>query len=89
MSVSPETPDQTGEPEPPVVLPTAQQSQPHSSGLPLWLRVSIITAFAVTLIVHIFVDIFVDTYEGAATSLMLGGIVGTALGINEFVKGRS
>lgn len=56
--------------------------------LPLKFRVLVIGALAVTLIVHIFVDAFNKQYEGAATSLMLGGIVGTALGVNEYLRGR-
>lgn len=56
--------------------------------LPLWFRLSVIGLLAVTLVVHIFVDIFVKDYDGAGTSLMLGGIVGTALGVNEWLRTR-
>ena len=67
----------------PPASPPSQQSE-----LPLWFRVAAIGMLVITLIAHIMVDVFVKTYEGAATSLMLGGIVGTALGLNEFLRGR-
>lgn len=63
-------------------------SQDPRSDLPLKFRVLIIGSLSATLIVHIFVDAFNKQYEGAATSLMLGGIVGTALGVNEYLRGR-
>lgn len=69
---------------PPADPPTSSQQ----SELPLWFRVAAIGMLVITLIAHIMVDVFVKTYEGAATSLMLGGIVGTALGLNEFLRGR-
>lgn len=56
--------------------------------LPLWFRMSAIGLLVLALVAHIAVDAFLDSYEGAATSLMLGGIVGTALGLNEFLRGR-
>lgn len=59
-----------------------------TSDLPLKFRILLIGSLSVTLIVHIFVDAFNKQYEGAATSLMLGGIVGTALGVNEYLRGR-
>lgn len=58
------------------------------SELPLWFRISAIGVLVVTLVAHIMVDAFLGSYEGTATSLMLGGIVGTALGLNEFLRGR-
>jgi len=61
---------------------------PRGPELPLLFRVAAIGLLVLTLIVHIFLDIFIDDYEGSATSLMLGGIVGTALGLNEFLRGR-
>lgn len=56
--------------------------------LPLRFRVLAIGALVVTLIAHILIDAFRDDYDGAATSLMLGGIVGTALGLNDLFRGR-
>jgi hypothetical protein len=61
---------------------------PRSPELPLLFRILAIGLLVLTLVVHIFLDAFLDDYEGAATSLMLGGIVGTALGLNEFLRGR-
>jgi hypothetical protein len=61
----------------------------QSPELPLLFRILAIGLLVLTLVVHIFLDAFLDDYEGAATSLMLGGIVGTALGLNEFLRGRS
>ena len=56
--------------------------------LPLRFRVLIIGVLAATLVVHIFVDAFNKSYEGASVSLMLGGVVGTPLGVNEYLRGR-
>lgn len=64
--------------------------EPRERGdLPLWFRASVIGLLAVTLVVHIMLDVFIDTYDGLSTSLMLGSIVGTAVGLNEFVRGRN
>lgn len=41
-----------------------------------------------TLILHIAYDAVTSSYEGGATSLMLGGLVGTALGLNEWYRGK-
>lgn len=60
----------------------------HHSDLPLWLRAAIIAALSLTLIGHIILDALLTNYEGQGTSLMLGGIVGTSLGFNEFLRGR-
>lgn len=49
---------------------------PH---LPRWLTVGIVAAFAAATLAHIAVDIYIATYDGGTTSLMLGGIVGAAL----------
>lgn len=69
--------------------PAKKKDQPPTSPeLPLLFRMVAIGLLGITLIVHIFVDVFVDDYDGNATSLMLGGIVGTALGLNEFLRGR-
>lgn len=56
--------------------------------LPLKFRVLMIGALGAALIVHIFVDAFRSDYDGASVSLMLGGVVGTALGVNEYLRGR-
>lgn len=56
--------------------------------LPRWFRMLIIGAFAATLVAHIVIDAYLDDYEGASVSLMLGGVVGTALGVNEYLRGR-
>jgi len=57
--------------------------------LPVKFRVLAIGTLIGTLVVHIMLDaVFLRTYDGRDTSLMLGGIVGTALGLNEFVRGR-
>lgn len=66
-------------------------SRTHSrdeDALPVKFRVVAIGVLIVFLIVHVLIDVFVQTYEGRDTSLMIGGIVGTALGLNEFVRGR-
>ncbi len=69
-------------------MPKPAPKPDASGGLPGWLRNSIVGLFAGALVVHIFVDIFNTRYEGAATSLMLGGIVGSALGLNEWLRNR-
>lgn len=56
--------------------------------LPLWFRLAAIGLLVITLVVHIGIDAYLNEYEGTATSLMLGGIVGTALGFNEYLRGR-
>lgn len=67
-----------------------QEKKPDDNGteLPLWFRIAAIGVLVLTLVAHIMVDAFLKSYEGTATSLMLGGIVGTALGLNEFLRGR-
>lgn len=54
--------------------------------LPTWFRVVAIGALVATFAAHIILDVLVDDYEGRGTSLMLGGIVGTALGLNEYLR---
>lgn len=63
-------------------------SKDPKSDLPLKFRVILIGSLAATLIIHIFIDAFSKSYDGASTSLMLGGIVGTALGVNEYLRGK-
>lgn len=48
----------------------------------------VIGAFAATFIVHLFIDVFLTTYEGTSTSFLIGGIVGTALGLRTFFENR-
>lgn len=67
---------------------TKGEREPESTDLPLWFRVIVIGFLVAFLAVHILIDAARTDYEGAATSLMLGGIVGTALGLNEFLRGR-
>ena len=55
--------------------------------LPVKFRVLAIGTLIGLLIVHVLLDVFLP-YDGRDTSLMIGGIVGTALGLNEFVRGR-
>lgn len=57
-------------------------------GLPLWVRAPIIILLAVTAVVHLMVDVYKDDYEGAGTTYLLFILVGSALGINEVLKGR-
>lgn len=57
--------------------------------LPRWLTVSIVGGFAAFTVVHIIIDIAVDTYDGGTTSLMLGGIVGAALAGDRINANRS
>ncbi len=56
------------------------------SGLPPWLRTSIVGSFAAGLLAHIAYDASNTSYEGASTSLMLGGIVGAALSLDEYLR---
>lgn len=56
------------------------------SGLPPWLTAAIVGVFAVALLIHIAVDIISKTYDGQSTSLMLGGIVGSALAADRIVR---
>ncbi|MCW2758050.1 MAG: hypothetical protein JWO46_1796 [Nocardioidaceae bacterium] len=56
--------------------------------LPLWFRMTIIGVLVVGLFVHVAIDIFNTKYDGKAFSLLIGSVVGTALGVNEFLRGR-
>jgi hypothetical protein len=64
-----------------------RKPEPESRDLPLWFRLIVLGILVVLLAANILFDALTD-YEGTATSLMLGGIIGTALGFNEFVRGR-
>lgn len=82
------SPELAPAPEPTAPATPAAPGGPPGTDLPIWFRVAAIGALVMLLAAHIIIDIFVDTYEGNSTSLMLGGIVGTALGLNEFLRGR-
>ena len=60
----------------------------NRDGLPVSFRVVAIGSLVVALVGHIFLDALDDSYEGSAVSLMLGTIVGTALGVNEYLRNR-
>lgn len=66
-----------------------KKQRSHDGHLPRWLTISIVGAFAAFTIVHIIIDITVATYDGATTSLMLGGIVGAALAGDRINANRS
>jgi hypothetical protein len=55
-------------------------------GLPSWLTASIVAVFAVALLIHIAADMANQSYDGQSTSLMLGGIVGSALAADRIVR---
>lgn len=57
--------------------------------LPRWLTVSVVGGFAAFTVVHIIIDIAVESYDGGTTSLMLGGIVGAALAGDRINASRS
>lgn len=78
-------PDPTPAPEP---TPPTDPQQPESTDLPKWLRISLVSGSFVLMVVHIGYDAATKAYEGASISLMLGGLVGTALGFNEFLRNR-
>lgn len=61
----------------------------HEGHLPRWLTASVVGGFAIFTVVHIIIDIAVATYDGATTSLMLGGIVGAALAGDRINASRS
>lgn len=71
--------------DPPVDL--AKEREPEGADYPMWFRIGVIGILVALLVVNIMIDALTD-YEGSATSLMLGGIIGTALGLNEFLRGR-
>lgn len=62
------------------------QRPPRGSDLPLWFRVGALGILVVTFVVHLALDIAVDDYDGGSQSLLLGGIIGTALGVGEFMR---
>ncbi len=59
---------------------------PDGTELPVWFRVAIIGMVAATMVIHIMIDAFRPDYEGLSTTLMLGGLVGTGLGLNEYLR---
>ncbi len=61
-------------------------SQLPGSNLPGWLRGTIIAAFAVFLGGNILADIFVTGYEGQAESLILAGLLGSALAVDKISR---
>lgn len=80
------TPDQPAAPA--AVPPTV----PPSTEIPMRFRLVVLGLLTVTLVVHIFVDAYLDEYDGKGTSWLLGAIVGSAFGFNtllaELFKGR-
>lgn len=58
------------------------------SDLPRWLRASIVALLALTLVGNIVADIFVLGYDGQFVSMMLGGLVGTAIGVEKLIRRR-
>jgi hypothetical protein len=77
-------PDPTPAPEQPEPPPEQQPSGDY----PMWLRILLVVGSFVTMLAHIVYDAVTETYEGASISLMLGGLVGTALGFNEWLRNR-
>lgn len=65
---------------------TGNETPEHRGGLPRWMRVGIVGSFAVGLLTHIAYDATSQTYEGASVSLMLGGVVGAALSLDEYLR---
>jgi hypothetical protein len=57
-----------------------------SNELPPWLRSSIIAVLSVLFVVPVVYDMLVKDYTGTPTSFMLGGIVGTAIGVNKIIS---
>lgn len=74
--------------EPPAAPGEPQPEQPQRSDLPLWLRICGVIGSFTLMAGHIAYDAAVDSYEGASISLMLGGLVGATLGVNEFLRNR-
>ena len=50
--------------------------------LPLWFRLTVLGLLTGLLIVHLLYDMTHLDYEGATTTLMLGGIVGASIGLD-------
>lgn len=65
-----------------------KEPPPDSQGLPRWLRLTIVLTCLAAMVAHIAYDAAASAYEGASISLMLGGIVGSALGLNEYLRNR-
>lgn len=63
-----------------------QQRPPRGSDLPLWFRVGTLGVLVVTFVTHLAVDVAAKDYDGGSQSLLLGGIIGTALGVGEFMR---
>lgn len=56
------------------------------AGLPPWLRAGIVAFLTLVLTGNIFADIFVADYDGQFISMMLGGIVGTSIGVEKLIR---
>lgn len=56
------------------------------SGLPPWLRAGIVTFLTLVLTGNILADVFVAGYDGQFVSMMLGGIVGTSVGVEKLLR---
>ena len=57
-----------------------------SNGLPQWFRLAVLSIFVGVFVVHLAVDIARPDYDGGSLSLLLAGIVGAALGINQVIN---
>lgn len=57
------------------------------NSLPPAVTTGLVAAIMGLLVVNVIADIWVKDYEGTATSLMLGGLIGGALGLDRIARG--
>ena len=68
--------------------PHKKPSPQQQEGLPRGLRIVLVSGSFALMVGHVIYDAVVAAYEGASVSLMLGGLVGTALGFNEWLRNK-
>lgn len=69
----------------PELPPPAPEERPEQT-LPRWFRMAIIGGFGLTAIVHLFVDVAVDSYSANGLSFLLFGFTGSAVAGTEWLS---
>lgn len=59
------------------------------SDLPLWFRIGALLVLLALLVFNLVWDATHAEYEGAGATLMLGGVIGAAIGLDQLRKGGS
>lgn len=65
-----------------------QPNPRQNDDLPLRFRVAVLGILVATFVIHLAIDVFKDDYDGGSTTLLIGGIIGAAIGVREIVRSR-